>query len=728
MNAKRPLSKKLIFFAAIMLSIFPWRTYSFGDEWSKTFGGSGYEIGRSVQQTSDGGFIISGDTNSFGAGDDDVYLIKTDGDGNEQWGKTFDLGGSDRGRSVQQTTDGGFVIAGSIADADAFLLKTNGNGIEQWRKTFGGSNVDWADSVQQTADGGFIIVGGTNSFGAVNDDVYLIKTDGNGNELWYKTFGGTGDDSGNSVQQTADGGFIITGYTDSFGYGKYVYLIKTDAAGNEEWGKTFEGGNEGNSVRQTSDGGFIIVGEEPPIDSGYDNIYLIKTDGEGNEQWRKSFGGDNGEYGSSVEQTSDGGFIIAGLTASFGEPNGDVYLIKTDADGNEEWNKTFGGNEVDWGRSVQQTADGGFIIAGFTRSFGAGDHDVYLIYYSETEPPNWVDIDIKPGSEPNSINPRSRGVIPVAILTTDAFDASTVDPSMVLFGATGSEAAPVQSALKDVDRDGDIDMILHFKTQETGIQYGDASASLTGETSGGQMIQGSNCIQTVGDGKCFPPPAGLTSWWPGDYNADDKRDVCNATLEGDATIGRGFVGGAFILDGDGDFVNVPCEEALNVGTGDFTVDLWVFFNDTAGEQILAEKWIQRDPNTASEGWTLTKLENNVLLLAMANGSEDSGASSDILPIAAGTWTHFAATRLGSEVTLFMNGVPVAQGESSLNLNSASSLKFGHRGNFEDTPGSVSDQQFYLNGRIDEVHLFVDQALTQCQIQAIFNARKAGMCK
>jgi len=344
-----------------------------------------------------------------------------------------------------------------------------------------------------------------------------------------------------------------------------------------------------------------------------------------------------------------------------------------------------------------------------------------------------VDIDIKPGSEPNSINPRSRGVIPVAILTTDTFDANTVDPSMVLFGATGSEAAPLRSALKDVDRDGDFDMILHFKTQETGIQYGDTSASLTGGTPDGQIIQGSYCIKTVGDGRCFPPPTGLTGWWPGDYNTDDIFGGRNAELEGDATTRRGLVRGAFVLDGDGDFVNVPDDDgALNVGTGDFTVDLWVLFNDTTGEQILVEKWVQRFPNSesepGSEGWTLTKLENNVLLLAMADGDNDAGASSDILPIAVGTWTHFAATRLGSEVTLFMNGVPVAQGESLLNLDSTSSLKFGHRGNPDDTEGSQDDRGFYLNGRIDEVHLFVGQALTHCQIQAIFNARRAGMCK
>jgi hypothetical protein len=350
-----------------------------------------------------------------------------------------------------------------------------------------------------------------------------------------------------------------------------------------------------------------------------------------------------------------------------------------------------------------------------------------------TEPPDCVGIDIKPGSEPNSINSKSQGVIPVAILTTDTFDASTVDPSLVLFGATGSEAAPVQSALEDVDGDGDIDMILHFKTQETGIQSGDISASLTGGTFSGQIIQGSDCIKTVGYKMCFPPPAGLTGWWPGDGNTDDIIGGRNAELRDNAITGPGLVDQAFFLDGDGDFVDVPHDEALNVGTGDFTVDLWVLFNNTEGEQILVEKWVQRlNPSEefpGSTGWTLTKLEDNRLLLAMEDGSgAGTEVASDVLPIATGTWTHFAATRQGSQVTLFMNGVPVAQGESSLNLDSISSLKFGHRGNPNDTPNSEDDRGFFLNGRIDEVELFIGQALTHCQIQAIFNAGSAGKCK
>jgi hypothetical protein len=359
----------------------------FGQSWEKTFGGTEEDEGNSVQQTTDGGYIITGATESFGNGDVDVYLIKTDGNGDLLWTKTFGGAEEDEGYSVQQTTDGGYIIAGCTRSfgngyQSVYLIKTDDNGVEQWNQTFGGTDEQWGNSVQQTTDGGYIIIGGTESFGAGERDVYLIKTDGNGDSLWTKTFGGTEEDEGHSVQQTTDGGYIICGDIQSFGNGNEdCYLIKTNDNGIEQWNQTFGGivHDGGVAVQQTTDGGYVIAGYTYSFGNGDDDVYLIKTDDNGIEQWNQTFGGSDEDGAYFVQQTTDGGYVIAGYTYSFGNGDEDVYLIKTDGNGVEQWTKTFGGSDADGGNTVQQTTDGGYVITGWTESFGNGDEDVYLI-------------------------------------------------------------------------------------------------------------------------------------------------------------------------------------------------------------------------------------------------------------------------------------------------------------------------------------------------------------
>jgi hypothetical protein len=353
--------------------------------WERTYGGDDSDLGYSVQQTSDGDYIIVGETNSFGKGGADVYLIKTDSLGNLRFSRTYGDSGDDRGFSVKQTSDGGYIIAGGTDSygaglADVYLIKTDSAGNLLWQKTYGGNSVDLGLSVQETQDGGYIISGVTTSFGAGKNDVYLLKTDANGDTVWSKTFGGSGSDWGNSVQQTSEGGYIIAGMTDSYDARSFdVYLIKTSDSGNFSWSKTYGGStvDYSGSVQETRDRGYIIAGRTTSVDTIGD-VYLIKTDSLGNLNFSKTFGGSDWDEGHSVQQTEDGGYIIAGQTYSYGAGWGDVYLVKADTAGNLVWDKTFGGSGVDVGLSVQQTQDDGYIITGGKESF-YDDMDVYLI-------------------------------------------------------------------------------------------------------------------------------------------------------------------------------------------------------------------------------------------------------------------------------------------------------------------------------------------------------------
>ena len=363
------------------------------EEWIRTFGGGLIDRGYSVQQTSDGGYIIGGWTCSYGSGkeaDANVWLIKTNSKGNEKWSKTFGGSNDDTCYSIQRTSDGGYIIVGETesygaGSSDVWLIKTNSKGNEEWNKTFGGAGKDIGYSIQQTSDGGYIITGKTWSYGGGWGDVWLIKTDSKGIEEWCKTFGGSDVDYGCSVQQTFNGGYIIVGETESYGAGSSdVWLIKTNSEGNEEWSKTFGRSDEdtGRSVQQTSDGGYIIVGETESYGAGSSDVWLIKTDSKGNEEWSKTFGRSDEDIGRSVQQTSDEGYVIVGETESYGAGSSDVWLIKTDSKGIKEWSKTFGKTYKDHGRSVQQTSDGGYVIIGDTCSYSGGylaAGDVYLI-------------------------------------------------------------------------------------------------------------------------------------------------------------------------------------------------------------------------------------------------------------------------------------------------------------------------------------------------------------
>jgi len=376
--------------------------------WTRIYGGSDRDVAYSVQQITDGGYIITGSTRSFGAGYEDVWLLKTDTNGDTLWTRIYGGSSIDYGYSVQQTSDGGYIVAGYTMSFgagihDVWLLKTDADGDTLWTHTYGGSSSDAAYSVQQTTDGGYIVAGYTWSFGAGLSDLWLIKTDANGDTLWTHTYGGSSIDWGRSVRQTTDGGYIIAGHTMSFGAGSDdVWLLKTDADGDTLWTHTYGGSSSdaAYSVQQTTDGGYIVAGETFSFGAGRYDVWLLKTDTNGDTLWTHTYGGSDVDWGQSVRQTTDGGYIITGKTGSFGAGMADVWLIKTDANGDSLWTRIYGGSDDDYGWYVQQTDDGGYIVAGYTYSFGAGWSDVWLLKLAGEAPQPDVTIEILPDDPP----------------------------------------------------------------------------------------------------------------------------------------------------------------------------------------------------------------------------------------------------------------------------------------------------------------------------------------
>jgi hypothetical protein len=320
------------------------KTNAFGDIlWTRNYGGTGDDQGWSVQQTQDGGYIVAGSTSSFG-NFYQVYLIKTNATGDTLWTRNYGGASWDLGYSVQQTQDSGYIVAGETNSfgngGQVFLIKTNASGDTLWTRSHGGADSDGGRSVQQTSDGGFIVAGYTGYGGYF--EVYLIKTNTSGDTLWTRNYGGTDSDLGYSVQQTQDSGYVVAGRTFSFGDSAQVYLVKIDTFGDTLWTKTYGGAGYdlGYSVQQTQDSGYIVAGGTNSFGNNA-QVYLIKTNSSGDTLWTRIHGGTGQSWGYSVQQTSDGGYIVAGYTSSFGN-RVQVYLIKTDANGSSGVEETAG--------------------------------------------------------------------------------------------------------------------------------------------------------------------------------------------------------------------------------------------------------------------------------------------------------------------------------------------------------------------------------------------------
>lgn|GEM_PF-815868 len=398
-------------------------------QWDVDFGGNQNEQFTALQQTTDGGFIlggysesgISGDKTQASRGSSDYWIVKTNADGVKQWDARFGGSSVDQLTCLQQTSDGGYILGGtsfsgaggdkteaSRGSSDYWIVKINGNGIKQWDARFGGTQQEELHSIQQTADGGYILGGSSisniggdktqNSRGG--KDFWIIKTDVNGVKQWDARFGGNLFEELFSVRQTIDGGYILGGYSLSdingdktqSSRGRYdFWVVKTNSVGIKQWDVTFGGADDDwlAQLQQTTDGGYIlggwswsgISGDKTQPTQGDNDYWIIKTDAAGIKQWDADFGGNSNDYLTSIQQTTDAGYILGGYSSSPSSGNKtqnthggvDYWMVKTNMAGIMQWDADFGGSDFDFCAATQQTTDGGYILGGYSSSAIGGD-------------------------------------------------------------------------------------------------------------------------------------------------------------------------------------------------------------------------------------------------------------------------------------------------------------------------------------------------------------------
>jgi hypothetical protein len=403
-------------------------------EWQRSFGGTNDDRARALTQTADGGCLVGGFSNSRPAsgsngnktssdfGNYDFWIVRLDALGNKLWDQTYGGTGEDVLFSVQETRDGGFLLGGYTASGasgnkrsgnfggyDFWVVRVDAQGARVWDQVFGGTDDDYLRSLTQTADGGFLIGGQSLSAPSGNktsplygtNDFWIVRLSANGSNMWDRSFGGSGPDRLQSLQQTSDGGFILGGVSlsgpsgnkSSPNYGLNDYwIVRLDAAGNKLWDRSFGGtdNDELLSLVQTADGGFILGGfswsgangNKTTRNSGSSDFWVVRTDANGNKLWEQSFGGRDSDSIRSLAQTRDGGFILGGISASGVTGNktspyyggtADFWVVRLDAAGNRFWEQSFGGTGDDGIWSLQQAADGGFLLSGGSDSVPGGN-------------------------------------------------------------------------------------------------------------------------------------------------------------------------------------------------------------------------------------------------------------------------------------------------------------------------------------------------------------------
>lgn len=355
--------------------------------WAAIYGGAKNDSASSIQQTGDGGYIVAGETDSFGAGGVDVHVLKLNFDGTVEWQKSYGGRNYDSANSIQQTDDGGYIVAAETmsfgaGEEDIWVLKLRSDGSVEWQKTYGGGYDDSASSIQQTDDKGYIVAGDTWVFSRKGTCLWVLKLRPDGTIEWQKTYEIGLYNCADSIRQTGDGGYVVTGHTDPFGTGNLdVWVLKLNSDGTVEWQKSYSGMDYDRafSIQQTNDGGYTVAGETESFGTGRFDAWVLKLNPDGTPAWQKTYGGLKSDNMFSIQQTGDGGYIVAGETKSFSAGWTTAWVLKLSPDGTVEWQKSYGTADLDLVKSTQQTSDEGYIAAGYMRSFAANGTNIWVL-------------------------------------------------------------------------------------------------------------------------------------------------------------------------------------------------------------------------------------------------------------------------------------------------------------------------------------------------------------
>lgn len=352
---------------------------------SRAYGGAENDMAYSLDQANDGSFVIAGMTESYGDTSYDFLLLKTDSIGIIDFGKTYDETGSfDVCHSIKVTSDNGFILTGGAGN-DVYTLKLDAQGNIDWEQRTGYGGFERNRDVIQDSDGGFVFVGNTDGAGAGENDNLVTKRDATGNIVWGWAIGDTENEYGYGIVKDTDGGYAICGASNSSGTGGYdLQFRKLDANGNSQWGWNMGGTEDdyGMDITLSHDSGYVIAGYTNSFGAGSRDLYIRKVNKDGSPGWGSVLGGVGEDYGNSVVLTEDHGFAITGQTKSFGGGGADVWLVKLDSAGSFEWSWAFGGAGHESGESVIVGDDGCFYVAGYTLSFGGGETDALFVKFA----------------------------------------------------------------------------------------------------------------------------------------------------------------------------------------------------------------------------------------------------------------------------------------------------------------------------------------------------------